>query len=566
MSSLILVALIIARTIYSLITGYILPDESFYYSLFVVQGLGFSVYRPILHLGYVLFFTGTHSLPELLIRGAIFCGVWALGSIILLSKILQALEIQEKPRAFVILSFVLMPVFPLMAVFFVTETMALFLALSGIYFSIQYLKQGGNKNGAIAAAMFLFASQVREPYMLFIFGVPAVLLALRRSIKSLLGYAAVAFIALPFPTSIHPLSINQPIADIIFEFLPNLIISVANRFMAVNNAILNWAWTVPGQLWAIITYVPHSAPVGSVAPSLEGISNSLIAAIAANNPVGASGGSQPIIPAYVFSAANTVHLTFGPSEYYAFFLGLAYGLGPILMILTFTAFYFSFKEKSKLGFLILTVSGLGMASFFVTANFAVEYLPDALSLWLSNIIRLSSAALPAAIGLGYLYSRLEDRTILTAIGITLLLGLILLPNFANAIQSSQNIQGGNIDRLNLNYRAPYLKMAEIAVPNSLIITGSSGYGQMTTFASMLSNVTVLGFPANQSGFDSLISRNYSTIYLYDSWVSLQNPDFFKQCECYPQWYVNIVLSHSYRNNSIVILWSNGESYGEELLR
>jgi hypothetical protein len=98
-------------------------------------------------------------------------------------------------------------------------------------------------------------------------------------------------------------------------------------------------------------------------------------------------------------------------------------------------------------------------------------------------------------------------------------------------------------------------MAQAAVPGSLIIAGV-GEPQMAVFASFARNVTVAGIPANMSGFERLAARGWTRVYLYDSWVSLQDPAFFARCQCYPPYYQALVLNRSLT----APLWVGPEGY------
>jgi hypothetical protein len=471
-----------------------LPDEGWYYTTFIVQPIGFSVYRPIMNLAYVIFFSGVSSLDGLFVWGAIYCAVWAIGSVWMLSKVLRVLAIEERPAALTLLTFMVLPIFPIMAVFFVTETMALFFIFAGIYFSLKYLKGGAALSAAAAATMFLFASSVREPYILFVIVVPFVLFAMRFRLKALLAYAAIAVISLPVPVSIVPFNIGLPVATFIFSYLPNLVLH----------------------------------------------------------------GGQPAFPSYVYVAGTTLPVATDLSGVYAFLVGAAYGIGPVFGLLTLISLVYAVRAKSKASYLVLLFSLLSIVSYLVTADLAVAFQSDAATVWTSDLIRLSSSALPAAIGLGYLYSKVDFRIVRTAFLVTIAFGVLAAGAFSSALQSTQDIQGSTVDRLSLSYRAPYLTMYQTAQPGSLILSGGSGIGTMTVFASFLDNVTVKPIPPNGTAFGSLLAEGWSHVYLYDDWVTL-NASFIARCDCYPTYYASLILYGNW-----TLLWSNSESYALEM--
>ena len=575
-ASAVLLCLIAARLYYTAVTGYILPDEAFYYNLFIVEGLGFSVYRPVLHLAYEIFYFGVgNSLTSYVLRGAIFCGVWAVGCILVIAKILKALDISDKASAFVVLSFLVLPVFPLMSVFTVTETMALFFALAGMLYSIRYVQEGGVRNAALAAAMLLFASQVREPYLLLLVGAPPMMFALRHSLKPFFAYAAVGIIGLPIPTSFQPLSLSQPVSNLLFEFIPNYILGFISSFRIYHvSAGAGVAAGAAGASGAAGAAAGSAGAAGAAAGAGAGAGAAAAGSFFGYtfqyvpSTVAGAGPGAATIPAYVTAASNSVSLTLGWPEFYAFLVGAFYGIRPIFLILVFLSLILALRTRSRKGVIVCWFGLLAIVGYFVTASFAVEFLPNAVSSWASNLIRLSSAALPAAICLGYLYKRLGTGASLAMFVGTLVFGLLLLSSFTSAIQSSQNIQGGTVDRLSFGYRAPYLRMAQLATPGSLVVVGP-GQPQLETMLSLsdgAKTVVIQPIPASAADLARLLaSRQWSHVYFYDDWVSIQNPAFIAQCQCYPTYYADIVLSHSNSTYSVTPVWVDGESYALELV-
>lgn len=491
-SSAILIALIAARAYYSLVTGYILPDESFYFNLFLINGgLGFSSYRPFFHVVFDLFFYGTTSLQALILRGATFSAAWGLGCLFVFYKLLKELGLPERASSYAVLALPFFPVFSVMAVFFVTETVALFLVLCGLLFTVRFLSSRKSWQAALSALFFVFGSQTREPYMVLLLGVPLYLAWKRIPLRPFVSYAAVASIAAPVPTRLSPLAIDTPVQRFLFDYLPSL-------------------------------FKAQGPP---------------------------SPGSSSI-PGYVFFAQNHVGISTSPQVGLAFIEGLAFGFGPLAILVI--ASLFLVKNR-----FIIYVSVLSFLAYLVVVDFSVIFFPDATTSWVSNIFRLSSAALPSALCLGWLFSH---KVPLKVYGSMFCLGLIVLVPLPSVLQSSQNLAAGGVDRLSLDYRAPYYRMEQIAPPGSLIIT-NVGLPQMMTFASFDRNITVVGLPANLTEFDRLVQQGWTRVYLYDEWVSLLNPSFFTTCQCYPAYYVGLLYGGDFTT-----LWSDGESYALEVVR
>ena len=220
-----------------------------------------------------------------------------------------------------------------------------------------------------------------------------------------------------------------------------------------------------------------------------------------------------------------------------------------------------------MGLLVLVIIVLGLTSYFVTADFAVVSLPNAVSQWTSNLVRLSSSAVPGVVGFGYLYSKVKARYVLIALIVYIVLGAVLVPRVAIVLQTSQNQAGVTVDRLSFDYRAPYYRMYQIAGNSGRnLIIGGAGEVQMAVFASMLPNVIVSSIPSSQQEFDLLVSKNWSAIYLYDNFVTILSPSLVSGCQCYPIYYQHIVLSHSYDGYSITPIWVDGESYALRLVK
>jgi hypothetical protein len=513
-SSAFLVFLIVFRSYYTLVTGYLLPDEAFYYNIFTVQGMGFSIYRPFLHLMFDAFFWEANTPLELTIMGVSFCAVWSVGCVFALYKITRNLGFNDKPSALVILSLPMFPIFTVMSVFYVTETVGLFLVLVGMYFSIAYIKSGGVKNAVLSCLFFVLAFLAREPYLLLVYGNFLILIFMRREWKALAGYFTLSMIVLPIPTSINPLSIIQPIASLAFVFLP--------------------AW---------ILHLPLSGgPQPSAPPSS--------------------------LPGYVFAHQNSLSISFGIPQMEGFGIGLLYGFGPVFLLFGILSAYYMIKERSKVTVFLLALIWFSFVAYYMTSSFAIDALPNAVTLWTSNFIRLSSGALPAIVGIGFLYSKVKARYVLAGFAVFMVLAAFMLPTFANAIQTSQDLSGIPVGRLSFGYRAPYYRMYGLLQnqSGSLVVVGSPGMDQLITYTSMLDNITVRGFPSNQSAFDKLTSRNWKSIYLYDSWVTILDPSFLTACECYASYYQSIVLSHSYGNWTIQRLWADGESFALQMVK
>ncbi|MDA4113900.1 MAG: glycosyltransferase family 39 protein, partial [Thaumarchaeota archaeon] len=262
LSSCVLIALILVRTYYSLVTGYLLPDESYYYDQFILDHVSVSSYRPFFHIIFLLFFQGTNSAFQLFLRGAFYSVIWAVGTVVVLYKILRVLNVSEKVAALVLLSLPLLPVFTVMAVFFVTETLGIFLALLGILFSARYFKSNKLVHILLSAVFFVLAYEAREPYLLLALGNFLILLLLKRQVKGLIVYALFIAIVVPVPVGFHPLEITQPISNYVFVTVPNF-------FSNLHSSVVQTATSTISSSGGTITSVSttHTTSIGTITSS-----------------------------------------------------------------------------------------------------------------------------------------------------------------------------------------------------------------------------------------------------------------------------------------------------------
>jgi hypothetical protein len=188
----IVLSVIGARYYFSSITGYILPDEAFYYDFYILDKVPITYYRPAFVATFILFFRGAKDVWTFLLLGALYSAIWAVGSIVLFLMILRRLKVPEKTVSLLIFSLPLFPVFTVFAATILTETPGLFMALVGLYFSLRHVQEGRMINSLLSSVFFILAYMMREPYLLFVVGNALLFLILsvkRRSPGSILGYA-----------------------------------------------------------------------------------------------------------------------------------------------------------------------------------------------------------------------------------------------------------------------------------------------------------------------------------------------------------------------------------------
>jgi len=515
-SSIALVSLVAVRLYYSLVTGYMLPDESYYYDTFVLDKVPLSLYRPFFQIVFLLFFHGTNGMFQLFLRGALYSAIWAVGCVFVLYKILRVLAVPDKPLALVLISLPLFPVFTVMALFFVTETLGLFLALAGILFSARYVKGNKLTDVFISAVFFVLAYEVREPYLLLALGNFFVLLLVNRRLKALVVYALVVSLVIPVPASLSPITITQPVSNFLF-------------------------FTVPHYLSGLHPSIQTGTP-GSPNPS-----------------------TNATAPATAPTHVTTIPVVLSWNEIVDSIFGIFYGFGPLFAIFVPFSLLLTFKNRSSLAVFVLLTMLLALTTFLISSDLTATGLYSGLGKWGSDVVRLTSTAVPVLVGFGYFYSKVKTRYLLVLLLLYIVLGSALLPQLGTVLQSSQNTTGQPIDRLSFDYRAPYYRMYLIAGNNSgrtLVIGGVEMRG-IRVFMSMLPNVILTGIPQTQKQLNSLLNQSWSAVYLYDDYITIFSPQLVSG---YPAYYQHVVLSHSYDGFAIQPLWVDGESYALKLVR
>jgi len=502
--------LIVLRSYHASVTGYLLPDEAFYYNISVLDGFRETEYRPFFHVVYLLFFGGVRDVWTFLLRGALYSALWAVSSIIMTYKIITHLHVADKTAALLILSLPLFPVFTIMVPMILTETLALFLALVGIYFAHRYLDSLRVVDALLAAIGFVTASLVRQPYLLLSLGaILAILLPKRRSLAPIVAYSLLLLLIFPIPIRLTPLQFAQPV----YSYLTNLLVQLPRVGLAAALTSLR-----PGVLMAPRVWIPHGA------------------------------SSYDIL--------------------YAFVVGLLYGYNPLFTVFVFVSLglvaYAALVNRTRMAVFDLLIMTLALLSSLISIVVIVSSLTAAVSTWTSTIIRMTHTSLPAIFGLRRLYAKLRPRQLVAILLIFLVLASTQIPQFLNAAQRSLTITGEPINRLSLDYKAPYYRLYLLAKDSgeTLVIGGSHMRG-IRTYMSMLPNVTLSGVPKTQAEFSALVNREWQTIFLYDDWITIAKPSL---ANVYPTYYREILLSRSFSGFVLDTLWVDGESYAIRMTR
>jgi len=504
-----ILGVIVTRFYYTLVTGYILPDEAWYFNNFILDKARYLYYREVFVSIFTLFFNDVKDVHTLIIRGAIYSAIWAVGCVAAAYAIFKRLEVSQGSTALLLLSMPLFPIFIVLAPTILTETMGLFFALLGIYFIISYMQNYRATYALLSSVAFLMAYKVREPYLIFLVGnFVTMLLAEKKPIRSILAYAVPMALVFPIPTSIQPLQFAQPV----YAFIIN----------------------VGTQIFHYLTYVPPTPAPSPTSPELLRPSMSI--------PLQAQG-----------------------TEFMrGFIVSLVYGYNPLFAIFAFVAFFTLMWSLARHRSTIKAGVGwnmlLAFLSFAISLEMVVGTLPGALTTWTSTMVRMTHTSLPVIAGFFSLYEKVKTKHMAAILLVFLVLASTQVPLLTDTLQ--RGLSREPVDRLSFDYRAPYYRLYLLAKDSGRTLVLGLHMRAIRVYMSMLPNATAAYVPSTEEGFRNLLSKGWDTIFLYDDWLTIKVPEMVN---AYPPYYREILLSRTYQGYKIETLWIDGESYALKMV-
>ena len=194
--------------------------------------------------------------------------------------------------------------------------------------------------------------------------------------------------------------------------------------------------------------------------------------------------------------------------------------------------------------------------------FLLQHLGGALTGWTSSIIRTTHAALPSIAGFPSVYRRLNTRKVAALTLVLLIVGGTQVCTFAAAFQRSLSREP--VNRLSLDYRAPYYRMYLIAENSGrTLVFGGLHMRGIQMYMAMLPNVLLQDVRSlKEASFKALLNQTWNSIFLYDDWVTIAVPAMIG---AYPEFYANILRTRQYPGYSVETLWIDGESYALKMI-
>lgn len=483
------------------VTGYLLPDESYYFVRFALNNpLQAGFYREAFAIPYSIFFSGVQDLHSFMLRTALWSFTWTFGSLLVLYKVLQLTSEAARIRSMILLSMPLIPVFTLLSTAAVTETPGLFFCLLGVYFSLIYMRSEKSRYALYSALAFVLAYKTREPYLLFALGFLIVILAslrrvgLRKGIPALIAYMIPLFIFLPPIINVSTQS---------FSFGTPLYVILAQRVFQPSAV--------------------QSIPV----------------------QMGTASGGFPVLLSWDLVVAFFVSMSLGYNPIFALFaiLSVVLGLKSVL------------ESRSEIQVLLLYTMTLGLMSTFLALATSSNIFS-----WTGAVFRDSHTSLPGIPGFRFIYSRLRLRYLLASIFVLLAVASVLTPLYASVLLSSQG--QSEISRVSFAYRDPYYRLDLLARDSgrTLILTGP--HPELQLYLRGLPNVTIASVPANVDEFANLTRYGWGSIFLFETYPNMTRAINYGYPAYYRDLLLDAKSNQrfSYGQYAVESLWFDGESY------
>lgn len=521
---------IVARYCYSFITGYIVPDEAWYYNTYVLDRQPIMSYREVFLTIFMIFFGPVKSVWQFFASAFVYSSLCAIGTIVISYKLVKRLQPSDQVSGLLLLSLPLFPVLVVMAATATTEPLGLLFAMTGVYLTLRYVQEGSSVSALLSGASFILAYKVREPYLLLAAGfvlLYMVIAAKRRTVRGFLAYLIPVLPWFPVPVRLQPLDFAQPVLA--------LVTGVVSRLPAYFSALLSvWTSVPPSTTATTATAATPAVTLPPILPPVETLLN----------------------PSVSVATSSSPH----PELAEALGLGLFYGYNPLFAVFALAsvalAVYLLLRSRSSEASFVLLSMILSLGTFAVSVMFTIVANPTAVTVWTSTLVRAAHTSLPSFVGFGGLYQRLKPKRVAVLIIVTMLLLSTQVPSFAATFQRSLSREP--VDRLSLDYRAPYYRMYLLAEDSGkTLVFGGLHMRGIRIYMSMLPNVKLVPVPGTIDEFRGWLAIGWDAVFLYDDWVTIAVPEMIG---AYPSYYGEILKSGQYPGYVIETLWVDGESY------
>jgi len=181
------------RSIYSSMTGFILPDEGLYFHATV----GNFYIRPVFVYLLTLYkkVLGITNISGMLNFGAFFGALFSIGAVLALYKIWKNVSTNKDARVYSILSMIMLPMFLILSPTWLTEAPSFCISMFAILSMTQFLKSNSHRYLVGSLALFTLASFIRESAWILLIGSTLILIYFRiRKVKGVSFLIIVGFL------------------------------------------------------------------------------------------------------------------------------------------------------------------------------------------------------------------------------------------------------------------------------------------------------------------------------------------------------------------------------------
>jgi len=539
----------IVRLAHVLITGFMVADEGLYmYSAILSAEKGSIVISYPNRLLYTLFLSvfgilfNLDTIYKVQVFASVFNFIWTAGCIIMFYKVAEMCFPKNENIHLFVLTLSTLSMMAIANVAYLTEVMALFFLLVGVYFTCKLISQPSHKWLAVFGGFFSgLPFFVREPYGVVSLGIVAYMLFLvfRRKVPLVTGVIFVLSVAVVF---------RVPIQSIGFNFSNYVIVEVAKIISGVIETFSNfkidtsWCNAPPRDTFS----------GGYVTPSLEPYEQ------------------KPMDIQVWYDHGEVLRYNrFMDSRriYYAIVymvVGLFLGTNPIVFILIFIGLiklvkqWKTITEEQRL-LTIFSVLAIGtvFGSGFLTGIPSPQMVAFGLGYPWGTMARLSHTGILAVF---LIVPVLGNKKIVPTkrkmVLSTIILLLLALFDRVVIFSFERQFSSAYVNRVSFDYRPPHIQVSNYARNSGkTLLFGGTNIVLLSLYTRTLPNVFMAALPKNETEFMKLLEADeWDTVLFHGLTHHTVDPTLI---EVYPFMWDLLCNETAY---SYDIIWDDGESY------
>lgn len=398
----------IGRIAYSLSSGFITPDEAFYFQYWQFYKILYFLFMTIVK---TVFFVD--NIYEAIIIITSVTSLFSIGVLTIVDRLLFLVEVKEYVRKYVVVSFCFAVTFLMNVSLWVMEVIGILFVFLGIFFVIRSVKNNRFRDSIFSVVAFTFAYLFRIEYVFFLFGNCFMMLILWR--KRLVAFKYFVVFLVPTVVIFNPSNL----------FIPSLSI-VAFQVIAP----FIGSYRVPPIVGGEPTFLPDNPNIVIVEfnPFVTGVF------------------------ARIYSATKI------------FLTGVNLGLNPVLFALVIVGLYLflrNLKKESAQTKLLYANGIIGLLGFLFVSAFMSVFRLASQFMMTSAIIRYAYISLPSLLLINKVFGKLNRKQVFSTFVVMVMVIGVFSQYWIYAVQSNLSVIPMN--RLSLNYKTPWLALKEYTV-------------------------------------------------------------------------------------------------------